>query len=95
MEKTTVRLEPKLRDSALIVLRQHGIAEDDLQLEMNEPGDPPSCLIRGHRVRIEVNDGSAAFKVHAGRWSGARVDFPSTGAFIAAFEEALNDAFAA
>jgi hypothetical protein len=88
------RLEPKLRESALIILRQHGIAGDDLQFEPNEPGEPASCLIRGHRVRIEVNDGSAAFKVHAGRWSGARVDFPTTGAFIAAFEEALSDAFA-
>jgi hypothetical protein len=95
MEKAAAHLEPRLRESALIVLRQYGIGADDLQFEPNEPGDPPSCLIRGHRVRIEVNDGSAAFKVHAGRWSGARVDFPSTGAFIAAFEEALNDAFAA
>jgi hypothetical protein len=87
-------LEPRLRDSALIVLREHGIGEDDVQLERNEPGHPPSCLIRGHRVRVEVNDLSAAFKVHAGRWSGARADFPTTGAFIAAFEEALKDAFA-
>ncbi len=86
------RLEPRLRESALIILRQHGIGEDDLQFEANEPGEPPSCLIRGHRVRIEVNDGSAAFKVHAGRWSGANIDFPTAGAFIAAFEEALNDA---
>lgn len=90
----TERLEPRLRESALIVLREHGIGADDFQLEANEPGQPASCLIRGHRVRVEVNDLSAAFKVHAGRWSGARVDFPTTGAFIAAFEDALKDAFA-
>jgi hypothetical protein len=94
MAAPTERLEPRLRDSALIMLRRHGISEDDLQLESNEPGQPVSCMIRGHRVRIELNDQSAAFKVRVGRWSGARVDFPSAGAFIAAFEEALNDAFA-
>ncbi len=93
MENTVKRLEPRLRDSALIMLRRHGMSEDDLQLESNEPGQPASCVIRGHRVRIQLDDGSAAFKVHAGRWSGASVDFPSAGAFIAAFEEALNDAF--
>ena len=86
-------LNARLRESALVVLREHGIGEDDLQLEANEPGDPPSCLIKGHRVRIEVNDGSAAFKVRAGRWSGATADFPTVGAFMAAFEEALKDAF--
>lgn len=84
-------LNVRLRESALIVLREHGIADDDLQLEGNEPGEAPSCLIRGHRVRIEVNDGSAAFKVHAGRWSGATVDFPTVGAFLAAFETALHE----
>jgi len=85
----------RLRDSALIVLRQYGMAEDDLQFEINEPGDPPSCLIRGHRVRVQLNEQSAAFKVRAGRWSGDIADFPTAGAFLAAFEEALNDAFAA
>jgi hypothetical protein len=94
MEKTAERLEPRLRESALIMLRRHGMSEDDLQFEANEPGHPVFTIIRGHRVRIELNDQSAAFKVLAGRWSGDRMDFPSTGAFIAAFEEALNDAFA-
>lgn len=95
MGNSSERLEPRLRDSALILLRRHGIAEDELRLESSEPGQPPSCAIRGHRVRIQVDDRSAAFKVRAGHWSGARVDFPSAGAFIAAFEEALHDAFSA
>lgn len=85
-------LEPRLRESALIVLRRHHVAEDELQLEMNEPGRPVYCEIRGHRVRIHVDDLSASFAVRTGRWSGARKDFPTTGAFIAAFEEALNQA---
>jgi hypothetical protein len=92
METTTERLEPKLRESALMVLRRHGIGEDDVRLEENEPGNPASCLIRGHRVRVHLDDRSAAFQVRAGRWSGARVDFPTAGSFIAAFEEALQDA---
>lgn len=87
-------LLPRLRESALVLLRRHHIGEDDVRLEANEPGDPPSCLIRGHRVNVHVDDGSAAFRVKAGRWSGRRADFPTTGAFVAAFEEALNDALA-
>lgn len=71
------------------MLRRHAIGEADLILEMNEPHEPPFCLIRGHRVRVEVNDDSAAFRVMAGRWSGRRADYPTAGAFIAAFEEAL------
>lgn len=94
MSDPSERLEPKLRASALMVLRRHNIAEDDLQLEKNEPKDPPSCLIKGHRVRIHVDDGSAAFTVRAGRWRGARPDYVTTGAFIAAFEEALDHALA-
>ena len=85
-------LEPRLRETALIMLRRHGIGEDDLQLEANEPHEPPSCLIRGHRVRVEVDAGSATFRVMAGRWSGRRTDYPTAGAFVAAFEEALNGA---
>jgi hypothetical protein len=92
VETSSQRLELKLKDSALMVLRRHGIGEDELQLEESEPGKPPSCLIRGHRVRVQIDDRSAAFRVHAGRWSGARVDFPTVGAFIAAFEEALQGA---
>jgi hypothetical protein len=88
----TERLEPKLRESALMVLRRHGIGEDDLRLEENEPGQPPSCLIRGHRVRVHVDDRAATLNVRTGRWSGARADYPTPGAFIAAFEEALHDA---
>ena len=86
------KLEPRLRESALIVLRRHHIGADDLQLEENEPHEPTFCLIRGHRVRVEVNEDSVAFRVMAGRWSGRRADYPTTGAFLAAFEEALNGA---
>ena len=94
MGNSSELLEPRLRESALIMLRRHGFSEGDLQLEANEPGQPSSCLIRGHRVRIQLDDLSAAFKVRAGRWSGARVDFPTAGAYIAAFEEALSGACA-
>ena len=94
MPAMTEPLEPKLRDAALLVLRTHGVAEDELQLEANEPGKPASCLIRGHRVRIHVDDVSATFAVFAGRWRGARTDYPTAGAFIAAFEDALNSALA-
>jgi hypothetical protein len=92
MASSGERLEPRLRETALIMLRRHGIGEDDLQLEANEPHEPPSCLIRGHRVRVEVDDGSATFRVLSGRWSGRRADYPTTGAFVADFEEALNGA---
>lgn len=92
MPPVTERLEPRLREAALVVLRRHHFGEDDLQLEMNEPRQPPSCLIRGHRIRIEVDDSSVAFRVLAGRWSGRRTDYPTTGAFVAAFEEALHGA---
>lgn len=92
MTSSGERLEPRLRETALIILRRHGIGEDDLSLEVNEPHAPPSCLIRGHRVRVEVDDGSATFRALAGRWSGRRVDYPTAGAFIAAFEEALHGA---
>jgi hypothetical protein len=86
------RLEPRLRETALIVLRRHGVGDGDLQLEANEPHEPPSTLIRGHRVRVQVDDASVALRVRAGRWSGRRADYPTTGAFVAAFEEALDAA---
>lgn len=86
------RLEPRLRETALIVLRRHDIGEGDLRLEANEPHEPPSCLIRGHRVRVEVNEDSVAFRVLSGRWSGRRADYPTAGAFLAAFEDALQGA---
>jgi len=92
MTSTGERLEPRLRETALIVLRRHDIGEGDLQVDANEPHDPPSCLIRGHRVRVEINDESVAFRVLAGRWSGRRADYPTTGAFVAAFEEELDGA---
>lgn len=92
MTSSGERLEPRLRETALIVLRRHHIGQDDLQLEENEPHEPPSCLIRGHRVNVHVDDGSAAFRVRSGRWSGRRADFPTAGAFLAAFEEALHRA---
>lgn len=80
----------RLRETALVVLRQHRIAEDELRLEDNEPGDPPSCLIRGHRVYVHVDESAASFRVHAGRWSGRRADHPTAGAFLSAFEDALH-----
>lgn len=92
MTTTAEHLEPRLREMALIILRRHHIGEDDLILEKNEPHEPPSCLIRGHRVRVEVDDSSVAFRVMAGRWSGRRVDYPTVGAFVAAFEDALDGA---
>ncbi|MDE2140798.1 MAG: hypothetical protein KGL74_03725 [Elusimicrobia bacterium] len=92
MTSSVERLEPRLRDTALIILRRHHIGEDDLQLEANEPHEPPSCLIRGHRVNVHVDDDSAAFRVRSGRWSGRRADYPTAGAFLAAFEEALHGA---
>ena len=92
MNPTTEALEPRLRESALMVLRRHGIAEDELRIEGNEPGRPAFCLIRGHRVRVHVDDRSAALNVRTGRWSAARPDFPTAGAFIAAFEAALHEA---
>lgn len=92
MRPATESLEPRLREAALIVLRRYDIGGDDLQLEVNEPHQPPSCVIRGHRVRVEVDDGSATMRVRAGKWSGRRADYPTTGAFIAAFEDALNAA---
>lgn len=85
-------LEPRLRETALVVLRRHRYGEDDLQLEANEPRQPPSCLIRGHRVRVHVDESSAAFTVRSGKWSGRRDDYPTTGAFLAAFEDALHGA---
>ena len=75
-----------------MVLRRHGMGEDDVQLEENKPGHPAYCLIKGHRVRIHVDDQSVAFHVKAGRWSGARRNFPTTGSFIADFEAALHNA---
>jgi hypothetical protein len=60
MTISSERLEPRLRETALIVLRRHNIGEDDLQLEVNEPHEPSSCLIRGHRVRVQVDDGWGA-----------------------------------
>lgn len=86
------RLLPRLRESALIVLRRHAIGDDDLQFEENEPHQPPFLLIKGHRVRVELTDDSVSFRVLAGRWSGRRANYPTTGAFIADFEEALNGA---
>lgn len=85
-------LLPRLRESALIALRRHHIGDGDLRCEDNEPRDPPSCLIRGHRVHIHVDAGSASFRVRAGRWSGRAADHPTAGAFVAAFEDALERA---
>ena len=92
MTSSGERLEPRLRETALILLRRHHIGDDDVQLVMNEPHEPSSCVIRGHRVRVEVDGSSVAFRVMSGRWSGRRVDYPTAGAFVAAFEEALQGA---
>lgn len=92
MTTAAERLEPRLRETALIILRRHDIGEGDLKLEMNEPHEAPSCLITGHRVRVHVDESSASFRVMSGRWSGRRVDYPTAGAFVAAFEEELNGA---
>jgi hypothetical protein len=92
MASSIERLEPRLREAALVTLRRHDIGEGDLQFEANEPHEPPSCLIRGHRVRVHVDGESAAFRVLSGRWSGRRADYPTAGAFVAAFEEALHGA---
>ena len=51
VEGLSEKLEGKLRDSALMVLRRHGIAEDELQLEPNEPG-------KGYEFVNEVTGGS-------------------------------------
>jgi len=88
------RLESRLRETALIILRRHRIGDDDVRIAMNEPHEAPSSLISGHRVRVELNDESVAFRVHAGRWSGRRADYPTAGSFVAAFEEALEGALA-
>jgi hypothetical protein len=89
---TGERLEPRLRETALIVLRRHSVGDDDVRLEENEPHEPPSCLIVGHRVRVQLDDDSATFRVRSGRWSGRRADYPTVGAFLAAFEDALHGA---
>ena len=88
------RLLLRLKESARIVLRRHHIGDDDLRFEENEPHEPPSELIRGHRVYMQLDERSASFRVHAGRWSGRRADFPTAGAFIAGFEQALETALA-
>lgn len=92
MNPSAERLDCRLRETALIVLRRHGVGEGDLQVEENEPHEAALCLIRGHRVRIQMDEASVAFRVRAGKWSGRRVDFPTVGAFVAAFEEALHGA---
>ncbi len=84
-------LSPRLRESALTVLRRHHVAEDELAFETPKE-DPRACVIRGHRIRVHVDDGRADFNVRSGKWSGAREDFPSTGSFVAAFEDALDKA---
>lgn len=85
-------LDSRLRETALIVLRRHHVGEDELKFEENEPHEATSCLITGHRVRVYVDGESASFRARSGKWSGRRPDFPTAGAFLAAFEEALNDA---
>jgi hypothetical protein len=85
-------LEPRLRASAFVVLRRHGTSDDDLRLDLNEPGKPTLCEILGHRIKISLNDTSAAFLVRGGRWSGRVQDYPSAGSFIADFEAMLERA---
>lgn len=85
------RLSPRLRESALMVLRRSGVGEDELTLETPKE-DPRACLIKGHRIRIHVDDARADFQARGGRWAGARRDYPSTGAFVADFEDQLHRA---
>ncbi|MBI3549235.1 MAG: hypothetical protein HY078_09365 [Elusimicrobia bacterium] len=85
----------RLRESALVVLRRHHFGDDDVKIEANEPGKPPSCLITGHRVRVQLDERSATFRAKSGRWSGDLADFPTMGAFLAAFEESLESALSA
>lgn len=93
MTPSETSLQPKLREAALTVLRHHGVAEDELTFEGPEkPTEPPFCLMRAHRIRVHVDDRSAAFEVRGGRWSGMRADYPSVGAFVAALEEELHRA---
>ena len=88
MNASAELLESRLRAAALMVLRDHGVGADDLVVESGKRG----ASISGHRIRIHVDDSSATLLVRAGRWSGRRVDFPSAGGFIAAFEAALSGA---
>lgn len=83
---------PKLRDSALLILRRYGTSDEELLVEESEPGKPPYCELRGHRVKVHVDDFSATFLVKGGRWAGSRQDYPSAGAFVADFEENLAKA---
>ena len=92
MTPATDQLLAKLKESALMVLRRHGVGEDEVQIEKNSPKELPSWLIKGHRVRIHVDEASATFAVRAGRWRGACADYPTAGAFIADFEDQLNRA---
>ncbi|MBI5201759.1 MAG: hypothetical protein HY925_09260 [Elusimicrobia bacterium] len=86
------RLEPRLRASALMVLRDHGVGADDLVVDLGKPRSAPASLITGHRIRIQLDDRSATFRVLAGRWSGLRADYPTAGAFVAALEKELGSA---
>jgi hypothetical protein len=81
----------RLRESALTVLRRHHVAEDELTFETPKE-DPSACVIKGHRIRIHVDERRADFSVRQGRWSGARQDYPSSGSFVSAFEDALDRA---
>jgi hypothetical protein len=87
-------LQPRLRESALMILLRHGTGEHELAFEVNEPGQPEYLELAAHRIKIQLNASSAAFLVKGGRWSGDRRDYPSAGAFVAEFEDRLNRALA-
>jgi len=85
-------LQTKLRESALVVLRRHGVSEEELQFHGPKPGAPAFCEISGHRIRIHLDEERATFHARGGRWSAGRADYPSTGSFVADFEEQLDRA---
>ncbi len=90
---TEASLEPKLLDAALAVLRRHGVAEDELAVETpDKPNVPHFTQMRAHRIRVHVDAHTATFEVRGSRWSGARPDYPSAGAFVAALESELHRA---
>ncbi len=85
-------LQARLREAALVALRRHGKAEEELEFKGPKPGAPQFCEICGHRIRIHLDEATATFRVLGGLWSGARADYPSTGAFVADFEAQLDRA---
>ena len=85
------KLAPRLRSSALTVLRRHQVSDENLVIEVPKENSQ-ACEIRGHRIRIHLDDQRADFSVRSGRWGAASSDYPSVGAFLSEFEAALDRA---